>query len=174
MPVVTRADCTTFERTGLEACQDNDLSKHYKNRMSAPGGDLDFNLVGTCDNENVSYNTSASTSTTTESNSETEESPSTLSNDEDEFVASILNDACAYNTFMCCWTQNDGDGMEDNTGVIWVIPFCLSRGCPSGINNRPTPQLQHVNTLLYTMTDIGAVIRNVMARRHNFTRALIL
>ncbi|CAN0119715.1 unnamed protein product, partial [Ascophyllum nodosum] len=50
MPVVSRADCTTFSSDGLTACQNNDLSSHYKNRLGAPGGDLDFNLVGTCDN----------------------------------------------------------------------------------------------------------------------------
>lgn len=109
MPVVTRADCTTFERTGLEACQDNDLAKHYKNRLSKPGGDLSFNLVGTCDNENNQLN-----ATTADSSNDTVDTPIY---DEDEYVATLLSDVCAYNTFMCCWTQNDGDGMEDNTGI---------------------------------------------------------
>ena len=30
-------------------------------------------------------------------------------------------DTCAYNTYMCCWTENDGNGMEDNTDVCRVL-----------------------------------------------------
>ena len=110
MPVVSRADCTTFSSDGLTACQNNDLSSHYKNRLGAPGGDLDFNLVGTCDNENApvyvdyAYTTERSTSDT---------------DDEDAVVEAVL-ETCAYNTYMCCWTQND-EGVEDNTDVCRVV-----------------------------------------------------
>ena len=34
---------------------------------------------------------------------------------------SLLDDTCAYNTYMCCWTKNDGDGMVDNTDVCRVL-----------------------------------------------------
>ena len=110
MPVVSRADCSTLSRGGLTACQDNDLSKHYKNRMGAPGGDLDFNLVGTCDNANAPVSIDYAY---------TMERSTSDSSDEDAAVAAVLN-TCAYNTYMCCWTQNDG-GMVDNTDVCRVV-----------------------------------------------------
>lgn len=53
MPVVSRADCTTYSPTGLVACEDNDLRTHYDNEMRRPGGKLKTNLVETCDNEDV-------------------------------------------------------------------------------------------------------------------------
>lgn len=30
--------------------------------------------------------------------------------------ASLVQDSCEYNTYMCCWTKND-NGVEDNTDV---------------------------------------------------------
>ena len=51
MPVVSRADCTTYSSQGLVACEDNDLRTHYENEMNSPGGNIIFNLVETCDNE---------------------------------------------------------------------------------------------------------------------------
>ena len=36
-------------------------------------------------------------------------------------VKSLTEDACEYNTYMCCWTENDGNGMEDNTDVCRVL-----------------------------------------------------
>ena len=51
MPVVSRADCTTYSSQGLVACEDNDLRTHYENEMRSPGGRITFNLVETCDNE---------------------------------------------------------------------------------------------------------------------------
>lgn len=33
--------------------------------------------------------------------------------------ASLVDDACEHNTYMCCWTQND-NGVEDNTDVCSV------------------------------------------------------
>ena len=51
MPVVSRADCTTYSSQGLVACENNDLRTHYYNEMRRPGGDIRFNLVETCDNE---------------------------------------------------------------------------------------------------------------------------
>ena len=47
--------------------------------------------------------------------------------DDYEHVASLMNDTCAYNTFMCCWTENDGEGMEDNTDVCRYVD-------PSGVS----------------------------------------
>eukprot|EP00903_Cladosiphon_okamuranus_P015443 g14263.t1 len=29
-------------------------------------------------------------------------------------------DTCDHNTYMCCWTENDGQGMQDNTDVCYV------------------------------------------------------
>ena len=51
MPVVSRADCTTYSSQGLVACEDNDLRTHYENEMNSPGGNIMFNLVEACDNE---------------------------------------------------------------------------------------------------------------------------
>lgn len=51
MAVVSRADCTTYSSQGLAACENNDLRTHYENAMGSPGGPLEVNLVGTCDNE---------------------------------------------------------------------------------------------------------------------------
>ena len=34
---------------------------------------------------------------------------------------SLIQGTCAFNTFMCCWTENDADGMEDNTDVCRVL-----------------------------------------------------
>lgn len=31
--------------------------------------------------------------------------------------ASLLQASCEYNTYMCCWTENDDNGVEDNTDV---------------------------------------------------------
>lgn len=51
MAIVSRADCTTYSSQGLVACENNDLRTHYENEMNSPGGGINFNLVGTCDNE---------------------------------------------------------------------------------------------------------------------------
>ena len=51
MPIVSRADCTTYSSQGLVACEDNDLRTHYENEMNSPAGNIMFNLVETCDNE---------------------------------------------------------------------------------------------------------------------------
>ena len=51
MPVVSRADCTTFSSKGLVNCERNDLRTHYYNEMRRPGGNIRFNLVETCDNK---------------------------------------------------------------------------------------------------------------------------
>ena len=37
--------------------------------------------------------------------------------DEEQHIADLMESACDYNIFMCCWTENDNDGMEDNTDV---------------------------------------------------------
>lgn len=50
MPVVSRADCTTYSSQGLVSCEDNDLRTHYEREMQSPGGELVENLVGTCPN----------------------------------------------------------------------------------------------------------------------------
>ena len=31
----------------------------------------------------------------------------------------LVEDTCAYNTYMCCWTEND-NGVQDNTDVCRV------------------------------------------------------
>ena len=36
-------------------------------------------------------------------------------------VVSLVEDTCAYNTYMCCWTENDDNAMEDNTDVCRVL-----------------------------------------------------
>ena len=51
--------------------------------------------------------------------------------DDYEHVASLLNGTCTFNTFMCCWTRNDGDGMEENTDVCrYVDPTGVSIDFP--------------------------------------------
>ncbi|CBJ49226.1 conserved unknown protein [Ectocarpus siliculosus] len=45
--------------------------------------------------------------------------------DEDVHVAYLLPEMCEWNTYMCCWTGNDGpDGMTSNTDVcrVWDYP----------------------------------------------------
>lgn len=110
MPVVSRADCTTFNKDGLAACNKNNLRRHYRKRMESPGGTMDFNLVGRCDNANdpvtVDYSYTA------------ERQVEDTYKDDD--VRAVL-DECEYNTYMCCWTENDGEGMQDNTDVCHVI-----------------------------------------------------
>ena len=51
MPIVSRADCTTYSTQGLVSCENNDLRTHYDNAMNSPGGNIRFSLVETCDNE---------------------------------------------------------------------------------------------------------------------------
>lgn len=51
MPVVSRADCTTYSSQGLVACENNDLRTHYDGVMQSPRGNLIDNLVGNCHNE---------------------------------------------------------------------------------------------------------------------------
>ena len=48
MPIVTRADCTTYSSQGLVACKNNDLLTHYNGVMEKPGGELP-NLIKNCD-----------------------------------------------------------------------------------------------------------------------------
>ena len=36
-------------------------------------------------------------------------------------MENLIQDVCEYNTYMCCWTENDGNGMEDNTDVCRVL-----------------------------------------------------
>lgn len=35
--------------------------------------------------------------------------------------ASLVDDACEYNTYMCCWDENNARGMQDNTDVCRVV-----------------------------------------------------
>ena len=37
--------------------------------------------------------------------------------DEVQHITQLMESTCDYNIFMCCWTENDGEGMEDNTDV---------------------------------------------------------
>ncbi|CAN0038717.1 unnamed protein product [Hapterophycus canaliculatus] len=89
MPVVSDAACSWLGRPGIEPCPKN-LSRHYNNRLGAPKGEIDFNLVRECDNEDVP---------------------------DYDFRT------CEYNTYMCCWTENDGQGMADNTDVCRVVDY---------------------------------------------------
>lgn len=34
--------------------------------------------------------------------------------------ASLVDDVCTHNTYMCCWTEND-NGVEDNTDVCRCV-----------------------------------------------------
>ena len=34
---------------------------------------------------------------------------------------------CDHNTYMCCWTENDGQGMADNTVRFRFPLWCSSR-----------------------------------------------
>ncbi|CAM9604682.1 unnamed protein product [Ectocarpus fasciculatus] len=44
--------------------------------------------------------------------------------DEDVHVAYLLPEMCEWNTYMCCWTGNDGpDGMTGNTDVCRVVDY---------------------------------------------------
>ena len=96
----------------------------------------------------VTTHLEASSSTTTSASSETtspmdpttgtslgvsyEVSYSPEDYDDYEHVASLLNGTCTFNTFICCWTQNDGDGMEDNTDVCrYVDPTGVSIDFPA-------------------------------------------
>ncbi|CBJ26856.1 conserved unknown protein [Ectocarpus siliculosus] len=90
MPVVSDAACSRFGREGIEPCGANSLRSHYKNRLDEPKGELEYNLVRECDNEDVP---------------------------DYDFRT------CSHNTYMCCWTENDGQGMADNTDVCRVIDY---------------------------------------------------
>ena len=135
MPVVSRADCSTYSRDGLTACTNNDLRRFYTAGLGSFAGDLSFNLLGTCDNvngpvfsdsETDGTSSGSATSSVEDATSLTENegattadmSPDVPEYDEDEALAALLDDTCDYNLFMCCWTQNDDQGMEDNTGGI--------------------------------------------------------
>ena len=67
MPVVSRADCTTYNRDGLTACRNNDLFAHYRGRLGRPNGIMDVNLVKQCNNadETTSVNEDTTPSPTT-------------------------------------------------------------------------------------------------------------
>ena len=136
MPVVSRADCSTYSRDGLTACKNNDLIRYYNVILGHFNGGLEFNLLGTCDNvngpvfsddsETGGTSSGSTTSSVKDATSLTENegattvdmSPDVPEYDEDEALASLLDDTCDYNLFMCCWTQNDDQGMQDNTGGI--------------------------------------------------------
>ena len=41
---------------------------------------------------------------------------------------SLIEGTCAYNTFMCCWTENNANAMDDNTDVCRVLDTPNSSG----------------------------------------------
>ncbi|CAM9859592.1 unnamed protein product [Pylaiella littoralis] len=87
MPVVSESACSKFGREGIKPCWDNSLRSQYKYKLDEPNGEMEFNLVRECDNEDVP---------------------------DFDFLS------CDHNTYMCCWTENDGQGMADNTDVCRV------------------------------------------------------
>ncbi|CAM9556356.1 unnamed protein product [Ectocarpus fasciculatus] len=42
---------------------------------------------------------------------------------DNEDVPDYDYDSCSHNTYMCCWTENDGQGMADNTDVCRVVDY---------------------------------------------------
>ncbi|CAB1102459.1 unnamed protein product [Ectocarpus sp. CCAP 1310/34] len=90
MPVVSDAACSKFGGEGIEPCWDNSLRSQYKYKLDEPKGEMEYNLVRECDNEDVP---------------------------DYDFRT------CNHNTYMCCWTENDGQGMADNTDVCRVIDY---------------------------------------------------
>ena len=67
MPVVSRADCSTYNRDGLTACKNNDLFTHYRGKLGKPNGEMVVNLVKQCSNADE----------TTSANADTTPSPTT-------------------------------------------------------------------------------------------------
>ena len=108
MPEVSRADCSVpnDDKEGdFEACTDNDLRTRFKEVF--PDDDvLLTNLVEACDNEGSSSAVSSTTDSETYSD-----------------VADFNFDSCDYNTYMCCWTENNNQGMEDNTVRFDCLAF---------------------------------------------------
>ncbi|CAM9859661.1 unnamed protein product [Pylaiella littoralis] len=87
MPVVSEAACSKYGGEGIEPCWDNSLRSQYKHKLKEPKGEMEYNLVRECDNEDVP---------------------------DFDFRS------CSDNTYMCCWTENNGQGMADNTDVCRV------------------------------------------------------
>ena len=58
-----------------------------------------------------------STATSSSSSSERDAVAGCYDAEEEQHIADLMGSACDYNIFMCCWTDNDGEGMEDNTDV---------------------------------------------------------
>ena len=41
-----------------------------------------------------------------------------------QMVAASLVESCEWNTFMCCWTENDGpSGMQSNSDACRVLDY---------------------------------------------------
>ena len=111
MPVVSRVECTTFNKGGLRAYAGKDLRRHYREWMHPPGGNLDFKLVTSCDNANVPV---------TADYAYVAEYEVEDAYDEGDAVQDIL-DSCEYINYMCCSAKNNGQGMQHNTDVCHVI-----------------------------------------------------
>jgi len=60
---------------------------------------------------------SSSSATTATSTTERDAVAGCYDAEEEQHIADLMGSACDYNIFMCCWTDNDGEGMEDNTDV---------------------------------------------------------
>lgn len=60
--------------------------------------------------------------------------------------ASLLEDSCVYNTYMCCWTRND-NGVQDNTDVCG-LPLYDRR-----LDSSDGGMVSHESTFMLDMDD---------------------
>eukprot|EP00903_Cladosiphon_okamuranus_P021568 g19830.t1 len=146
MPIVERADCTTINANGdFVACPGNDLIRGYdQQRLSHSKGTWppNPNRHGNCGGADFARDfytpeenkghfiegggdtvvTSSTTSDYVDGKGFIREgetfAPTPAPTTADERTAKVHS--CAYNMYMCCWTENDGNGMEDNTDVCSV------------------------------------------------------
>ena len=141
MPEVSRADCSvpssrwsssyysssSSTSGAFDACTNNDLLTRYVEVY--PDGALD-NLVGACDDWSTTStsgahsddSTTSTTSTTSTDDDSTTSTSITSTDDSTTSTSTTPSDvtefdfgSCDYNTYMCCWTENNNQGMQDNT-----------------------------------------------------------
>lgn len=145
MPEVSRADCSVpGDGDNFDACTNNDLRTRFKEVY--PDDMLD-NLVGECDDEesNSGSTSGGSSSGSSGGDAQPTPAPSTPAPVDDQStsggsssggssatdsetysdVADFNFDSCDYNTYMCCWTENNNQGMEDNTVRLAAFALCL-------------------------------------------------
>ena len=135
MPEVSRADCSVPSSTtagAFDACTNNDLLTRYFEVY--PGSSLE-NPVGECffgstTSTSGTHGDDSTTSTSTTSTDDSTTSTSTIFTDnsttstDDSTISTSATPSdvtefdfgsCGYNTYMCCWTENNNQGMQDNT-----------------------------------------------------------